>query len=68
MGEIELVCSGVNTLLFCVPVHGVKLDKTGIKLPPQYKDWEIEKAVYSPADDKIYVQVRYHNIVQVVTL
>ena len=68
MGKLESICAGVNTLLFCRNIEGVLLDPGKVVLPEEYKGWVVEKAVYDPENDKIYVQVRYSNIVGVVVL
>ncbi len=65
---IETVCAGVNVYMVCAPVQGVKLTEKDIVLPKEYKDWKIEKAIYSPQEDKIYVQISYSNLRKVITL
>ena len=64
----EFVCSGVGTFLICIGVNGIVLDKKGLRLPDEYRDWAVEKAVYSPCEDKVYVQLSCCNIRRVVTL
>ncbi len=64
----ELMCVGTGTYDVCVPIEGVVVDTKGLKVPEYYKGWNIEKAVYSPADDKIYVQLSYNGLRRVITL
>ncbi len=65
---IDMLCAGVNTYLVCAPINGAKMNVNDIKLPREYQDWAIEKAIYSPGDDKLYVQISYKNLRKIVTL
>ncbi len=64
---LETVCAGVNAYVVCTPVYGVQLDKEKVKIPVEYMDWTVEKAVFSPEDDKIYIQLSYRNLRKVIT-
>ncbi len=65
---IETICAGINVYMVCTPINGILLGDNAIKLPEKYKNWKIEKVVYSPQDDKIYVQISYSNLRKVITL
>lgn len=65
MVGIELLCQGVSPLIICYPFYGIRLDHNGLKIPKEYEKWQIEKVIYVPKDDKIYVQFRYDNIVRI---
>jgi hypothetical protein len=67
-GMREMLCSGVGAYLVCIPVNGVRLDINGVKLPAEYVDWTVEKVVYSPVDDRLYVQVARKNLRKILTL
>ncbi len=66
--KTELLCSGVNAYNVCVSVRGILLGDTAVKLPEQYRNWNIEKVVYSPEGDKLYVQIVYKNVRKIITL
>ncbi len=66
--KTELLCSGVNTYIVCIPIRGILLGDKAVRLPEEYKDWTIEKAVYSPKNDKIYAQISYKNLRKIITL
>ncbi len=65
---IETVCAGINTYMVCTPINGILLGDNAINLPERYRNWKIEKVVYSPQDDKVYVQISYSNLRKVITL
>ncbi len=64
----ELLCSGIDKHVRCISIYGILLGDTAVKLPEQYKDWNIEKAIYSPENDKIYVEISRQNVKKVITL
>lgn len=68
MVVIDTVCMGINHFITCFPKECVILDRRKIPIPYEYKDWELEKAIYVPSEDKIYLQLRYSNITRVVNI
>ncbi len=63
-----MLCAGVNTYIVCVQIRGILLGDKAVRLPEQYQGWAVEKAIYSPEDDKIYVQIVYKNVRKIITL
>jgi hypothetical protein len=68
MDMIEKVCEGLGVYVVCKSVDGIRLNANEVILPSQYQGWIVEKAVYSPEDDKIYVQIVYKNVRKIITL
>ncbi len=64
----ELLCEGVNTHMICAQVNGVKLNAKDIIPPTEYKNWTVEKAVYNQNEDKLYIQISYHNLRKIIIL
>ncbi len=64
----DMLCSGVNTYLVCAPIDGVKMNIDDVELPEEYRDWIVEKAIYTPRDDRLLVQISRNNLRKIITL
>lgn len=49
-------------MTICIQVKGIEIPKELIKLPEAYQGFKLEKAVYDPNENKIYLQLSFNNI------
>lgn len=49
-------------MIICVQIKSIEIPKETIKLPKAYQGFKLEKAVYEPNENKIYLQLSYQNI------
>lgn len=68
MVELTSLCAGVGNMVWCRQVRGKEMDKTKVRLPERYRGFEVEKVVFSFDDMKLYAQIRYQNLVEVIEL
>lgn len=71
--ELTTFCEGVNNTVWCGEIdwfiRGKEIDEVARKkLPVEYEKWEIEKAGLHAKTFKIYIQLRFHNLIRTVIL